>query len=716
MKRVLGLLFLIGNLQLMGACSLILQQNDAQSVTLEVQSSTAQTIFDEGIYHVPQNHSITLAAQPASTDLSYRWSKNSVEIPGATSATFNISQFSVSDEGDYTVQISSSDGTTTSLPLRLERAGLKSSWNLSALGTHSSNNTLSEAKIDRIGRSYLVLTFETSIALGGTSLSSLGTGEILIVHLNKDGSLDWARSLGSSASVVLGTAEIDGEDNLWVALSAAADVKLRTFEGTETASINNSGASDSYIVKFDPKGVGTLQYRLSNTTVDFIHPTTSFLYVSGSNPTGADLNVADKNLANLWTASADGSTRRRFVMRIGSTSATSHLRLFTNATSPGSVYAKSLITSAGDFIGWGVHTGSALSVKTDTGTSLATLPDGAAGNIYFSRISPTGSVTYLRGVQSEDTFFGTHAVALDSEDSLAYAARFETDVHIIDSEGHELTELPNTEGGWDTVLLKFSSDGDLEFARSFGGGDGNKKVFGLGFDASHNLYISLKCAANCELYGPGGSLLETLPSSQNPLIRFAPNGTRGYFLDVTDTPASLHVGSEGNVRLLSSGNSAIWKDESGATLASLTSAGSTDAYIAQFAADGSLDFARVLGGTGADTARSLSVDGDGDLFIVLSSTGTGLSVRDTNAVVLDSYSVTGGSSDAPVIRLSSEGSVESLNVFTGTGLESSLRTVLDVNRNPLHLMTSTSAAPIALDGSTLTGLVSRAYHAMSLVQ
>jgi hypothetical protein len=50
--------------------------------------------------------SITFTATASGTDLTYQWKRNGTDITNATSATYAISSFSESDEGDYTVLVS----------------------------------------------------------------------------------------------------------------------------------------------------------------------------------------------------------------------------------------------------------------------------------------------------------------------------------------------------------------------------------------------------------------------------------------------------------------------------------------------------------------------------------------------------------------------------------------------------------------------------------
>jgi hypothetical protein len=62
-------------------------------------------------------HLLTVAAE--GTDLTYQWRKNDIAIPGATSATFDLSNFSSADQGTYRVTVTNLFGSVTSEPATL---------------------------------------------------------------------------------------------------------------------------------------------------------------------------------------------------------------------------------------------------------------------------------------------------------------------------------------------------------------------------------------------------------------------------------------------------------------------------------------------------------------------------------------------------------------------------------------------------------------------
>lgn len=81
--------------------------------------------------------------------LSYQWFKGADAIPDANTATLSLSNLVVSDSGDYTVQVSNLDGTTTSSIATLNvladppaniRLGLISHWPLNDVGTDEFGN------------------------------------------------------------------------------------------------------------------------------------------------------------------------------------------------------------------------------------------------------------------------------------------------------------------------------------------------------------------------------------------------------------------------------------------------------------------------------------------------------------------------------------------------------------------------------------------------
>jgi len=95
---------------------------------------------------------------------------------------------------------------------------------------------------------------------------------------------------------------------------------------------------------------------------------------------------------------------------------------------------------------------------------------------------------------------------------------------------------------------------------------------------------------------------------------------------------------------------------------SLTSAGSQDMFVAKYRSEGTLAWARSFGGTGGDGGNELSVLDNGEIAVSGISAGPFKAGGET-------FAYGGGSRDAYVLRLGSDGTVRWIKAFNGPGSE-----------------------------------------------
>lgn len=81
---------------------------------LNVQATTVITTQPLGGFFCEGHGSYSLQVNAEGAALTYQWRKNGVNIPGATSATFTLSNLQPSDDGSYDVVVSGTCGTVTS--------------------------------------------------------------------------------------------------------------------------------------------------------------------------------------------------------------------------------------------------------------------------------------------------------------------------------------------------------------------------------------------------------------------------------------------------------------------------------------------------------------------------------------------------------------------------------------------------------------------------
>jgi hypothetical protein len=92
-------------------------------------------------------------------------------------------------------------------------------WSAGGPGRQQGN----DVAVSATGESVLVLTLEGSVVLGGSSHTSRGSWDVLVVKLAADGSLRWARSFGSVASDVASHVAFDSQGHVVLAGTVGGD-------------------------------------------------------------------------------------------------------------------------------------------------------------------------------------------------------------------------------------------------------------------------------------------------------------------------------------------------------------------------------------------------------------------------------------------------------------------------------------------------------------
>ena len=70
---------------------------------------------------------------------------------------------------------------------------------------------------DAAGNSYLAGSFTGSVTIGGMAYNSAGSDDIVVVKLDQDGGVVWARTAGGTASDYVNAMALDGDGNVYLA-------------------------------------------------------------------------------------------------------------------------------------------------------------------------------------------------------------------------------------------------------------------------------------------------------------------------------------------------------------------------------------------------------------------------------------------------------------------------------------------------------------------
>ncbi|NBS69642.1 hypothetical protein EBT31_12120, partial [bacterium] len=177
---------------------------------------------------------------------------------------------------------------------------------------------------DNNGNLYMTGWFSGSITFGSTTLTSVGTSDVLVVKLNNSGAWVWAKRFGGTGDSKGGGIDTDAAGNVYV----NGSFRSMTIDSTVLTSV---GLDDLFVMKLDSTGSFIWVSKVGGTGNEYIQPTGNNLAVdtagnsyvvgdAGVDPVtvngttltgsgGADLLIAkfDSSGAAIWGARA-GST------------------------------------------------------------------------------------------------------------------------------------------------------------------------------------------------------------------------------------------------------------------------------------------------------------------------------------------------------------------------------------------------------------------------
>jgi len=253
--------------------------------------------------------------------------------------------------------------------------------------------------------------------------------------------------------------------------------------------------------------------------------------------------------------------------------------------------------------------------------------------------------TYYGGTGNDG---GAPSIRVDSQNRpVVYGITFSSDLPV------SANAFQKTYGGAsDMFAAKFSADGSQLLFGSYLGGSGNEstETHNLVLDSADNLYVSASTASTNfpvtagafqTTFGGGttDAFLTKISADGSSILYSTFFGGNG-----NDAAEGLSIDSLGNVYMTGPTRSTNLKT-AGSPLRT-TNAGGADMYVAKFSPDlGKLLYGTYIGGAGDDSARTNTVDANGNLYIA-GQVGTGF--YSLNAVQ-PIYG--GGTSDAAVVKL-----------------------------------------------------------------
>lgn len=326
---------------------------------------------------------------------------------------------------------------------------------------------------------------------------------------------------------------------------------------------------------------------VSNSTTASVRDSAGNLYVSGYFGSGS-ITIGSTTLNNIGILDA-------FVAKLDASGQVLWAKNFGGAgVRTNSAAAGLAVDGAGNIYLAGSSNGGDM-----TTPALANI---GATDVFALKLDNAGNVLWAKRYGGSGVYASASGLGLDSSNNVYFAGYF--------GYGDMTTPALTKIGTRDSYLLKLDSDGNLQWAKNYGGSGSETGALGLAVDSSGNSHLS-------------GYFSQNL--STPALTRIGANDAFAIKVDnAGDVSWAKGFGGGGatamayGIAVDGSGNSYVAGLFQSANLSTpaLTRLGSRDAFIFKLAADGSTTWAKNYGGSGAITdGRGVAVDSAGRIYL-----------------------------------------------------------------------------------------------------
>jgi Beta-propeller repeat len=312
--------------------------------------------------------------------------------------------------------------------------------------------------VDASGNVYVAGTFRGSADFGSTTLSTAGDSDGFVTKLNSGGTIQWAKSWGTTGDDTARGVGVDAAGNVYA-------LGTRFQDGYDVLKFNSTGRmvwSESFATHDSWSGGDLAVDAAGNAfvvgafsgTVDF-DPGPKTHLVSSGQPTNSAYTSA-------FTLKLDTKGKFAWVSPFVGQAA---------GSDSGVAFAKSVaLDGSGNVIVGGTYLNA---VDFNPGSGMTVLPNDGG---FIAKLNGSGGLVWARALESIGSTF-VNGLAVDSAGSIYATGSFFGTVDFDPGAG---VDSQTTAGSGDVFVVKLTAAGNLNWAEAFGG---------TGVDAAHGIAV-----------------------------------------------------------------------------------------------------------------------------------------------------------------------------------------------------------------------------------
>jgi hypothetical protein len=416
----------------------------------------------------------------------------------------------------------------------------------------------------------------------------------------------WAKNIAGTAADQGNSISIDINGNVYT---------IGDFEGTVDfdpgvgiTNLTTNGGNDIFIQKLDSSGNFLWAKNMGGPSSDFgrsisidtrgnVYTTGYFRGTADFDPGAGTTNLISNGATDTFISKLDSSGNFIWAKSLAGLSWDNGISITTDAS--GNVYTIGNFRDTVDF---------------DPGVGSAFLtPNGIWDDIFISKLDSNGNFLWAKNMGGAGSDFGL-SISIDLRGNVYTTGnfRFTSDF----DPGAGITNL-SSNGDSDVFISKLDSNGNFLWVKSMGGtgsDQGNSLITG----ASENIYTVGYFAGTVD-FNPGAGTTNLMANGSYDIF-IQKLDTNGNFLWAKNIGGSafengLFITIDTNENIYTTGEFQGTVDfDPGTGITNLTAIGATDVFILKLDSSGNFQWAKSVGGTGADKGNSITTDVNGNVY------------------------------------------------------------------------------------------------------
>ena len=495
-------------------------------------------------------------------------------------------------------------------------------------------------------------TFSMSIDLGNGITFSRGSNassDGILIKYNSENEIEWAKMIkGTSGSTEISSVvETSGEGYI-VAGYFGGSMNLGN-----GVTLTSNGSSDGFIIKYNVSGEAKFAKNIGGGSNDYItalKATQNGGYIIGGS--FSSINMEIENGVNLITKGTfDG-----MVIKFDKVEIPNPIVIQAEGIGGASTdYINVVVaTNDGGYIAGGRFNSSSLNLEN--GVRLTN--KGSADGVII-KYNSNREVEWARRIGGTD-YDNINVVAVTSDGGYIVGGEFESS-NIDLENGVRLT--PN--GSSDGMIIKYNSNGEVEWAKGIGGTD-NEKINSVAV-TSEGDYIVAGDFISESIDLENGISLTNNGIVDGMIIKYSSNGEAKWAKGIggknSDYIESIAETQDGGYIV----GGYFWSSIDLGNGESLTSKGNDDGMIIKYSSAGKVEWSRAIGGGSRECVNSVSVTSDGGYIVGGDFSSESIDLK--NGVSLVKKSFEKATYDGMIIKYSSSGDAEWAKAIGGIDSE-----------------------------------------------